>query len=434
MTLDELPQACAARWYRSRARAGTAPGPPGDLAAFYASDGGCRRLVDDRVAALRSSRPSVDRDAALARWLEWLARSGGPARRDRLAEAAGLAARAAAVAARRGDATDAAKDAARLARRARYLLDAHDAVAARPRFEPAPPRAVARLPRDAPRSAVAAALARGEPVVVEGGADAFLAENATRAAWAPAALAEALGDATAPLKIGGARDAWAGLRSAGDGARAADFLANLDAEERYLHDWSLTNTKLRWRVPRWVAADLFQRAKGDDLPFVDCWPSLFVGPAGTTSELHVDAVASHFCMGLLHGEKKWTIWRPADAAWLRPRFADGGDDPLFDGPGDDGAPAPYEATQTPGDLLFVPGGAPHRVANVAATVGVAANFVDASNRDRAAAAIAALPDPGAAELARQLLELDVDDAPPDRHASWAEFKGARARKRGRAEG
>ena len=101
MTLDELPQACAARWYRSRARAGTAPGPPGDLAAFYASDGGCRRLVDDRVAALRSSRPSVDRDAALARWLEWLARSGGPARRDRLAEAAGLAARAAAVAARR---------------------------------------------------------------------------------------------------------------------------------------------------------------------------------------------------------------------------------------------------------------------------------------------------------------------------------------------
>ena len=26
----------------------TAPGPPGDLAAFYASDGGCRRLVDDR--------------------------------------------------------------------------------------------------------------------------------------------------------------------------------------------------------------------------------------------------------------------------------------------------------------------------------------------------------------------------------------------------
>ena len=34
-------------------------------------------------------------------------------------------------------------------------------------------------------------------------------------------------------------------------------------------------------------------------------------------------------------------------------------DPLFDGPGGDGAPAPYEATQTPGDLLFVPGGAPH---------------------------------------------------------------------------
>ena len=102
----------------------------------------------------------------------------------------------------------------------------------------------------------------------------------------------------------------------------------------------------------------------------------------TFGELHVDAVASHFCMGLLHGEKKWTIWRPADAAWLRPRFADGGDDPLFDGPGDGGAPAPYEATQEPGDLLFVPGGAPHRVANVAATVGVAANFVDATNRDR----------------------------------------------------
>ena len=36
----------------------------------------------------------------------------------------------------------------------------------------------------------------------------------------------------------------------------------------------------------------------------DSWPSLFVAPAGLTSELHVDSFGSNFWMALLEGKKR----------------------------------------------------------------------------------------------------------------------------------
>jgi hypothetical protein len=44
------------------------------------------------------------------------------------------------------------------------------------------------------------------------------------------------------------------------------------------------------------------------LPFVDSWPSLFVGPSGSCSGLHIDAFGSNFWMALLQGHKKWTLF------------------------------------------------------------------------------------------------------------------------------
>lgn len=36
----------------------------------------------------------------------------------------------------------------------------------------------------------------------------------------------------------------------------------------------------------------------------DSWPSLFIAPAGITSELHVDAFSSNFWMALFEGKKR----------------------------------------------------------------------------------------------------------------------------------
>jgi Flp pilus assembly protein TadG len=44
------------------------------------------------------------------------------------------------------------------------------------------------------------------------------------------------------------------------------------------------------------------------LPFVDSWPSLFVGPSGSRSGLHIDAFGSNFWMALLQGAKNWTLF------------------------------------------------------------------------------------------------------------------------------
>ena len=65
------------------------------------------------------------------------------------------------------------------------------------------------------------------------------------------------------------------------------------------HDWSLPRGAVellaRVNVPKWCADDLLQRCAGDDLPYCDTWPSLFVGAQGTRSATHVDAAATHFC-------------------------------------------------------------------------------------------------------------------------------------------
>ena len=60
------------------------------------------------------------------------------------------------------------------------------------------------------------------------------------------------------------------------------------------------------------------------------WPSLFISPAGLSSELHVDAFASHFFMVLLEGRKRWTFF-PAEAVpHLRPALEQpDGIDPVF---------------------------------------------------------------------------------------------------------
>jgi hypothetical protein len=95
-----------------------------------------------------------------------------------------------------------------------------------------------------------------------------------------------------------------------------------------------------------------------------------------------------------------------------------------------------DLTLTKGQVLLVPGGAPHRVVNGdgGPSVAVAGNFVDASNAKAAIADLilmagrraGAPPERGCATAARGLAELDLEgemgsDSPPVAHCvPWAE--------------
>ena len=103
--------------------------------------------------------------------------------------------------------------------------------------------------------------------------------------------------------------------------------------------------------------------------------------AGTNSGLHIDAFASHFWMYLISGEKKWTFYPPDAEGHLQPMFYDSMD-PVFKATDVDNVPS-YCVHLKPGQLLFVPGGSPHKVDNVKDSVAVSGNFVNETNIDEA---------------------------------------------------
>ena len=391
----DLPEAVLARWQRRQVREGRTNADTSDL---------CRSEIEK----LRGQRPSIDRDASLALWLEHTTRNSS-GRRDALEEAASLLTRAAAIAERR-DQYDGLDDLRRWRRRVCYLRDCATARAP----EPAATEAVPRLGADASAAAVAAFLARGEPVVVEGGADACVIN---RDAWAPVALAASLGAKSAPLKAADApfsEESWAGLGTKGQLPLGA-FLERPD-EGLYLHDWSLPRNAPEalldeLRTPRWLRGDLLRRC-GVDVPYAGTWPSLFVGAPGTRSACHVDSGSLHFAMALVHGgAKKWRVWRREDAAFLFPRFAVSADDVLFDAARAGAAKPRWVVRQKPGDLVFVPSDCPHAVDNDGVTVGIATNFVDGSNVGAVAASLADAGDAASLRLRQRLLALAGESAP-----------------------
>ncbi|KAJ8609826.1 hypothetical protein CTAYLR_008128 [Chrysophaeum taylorii] len=319
-------------------------------------------FVVEKIAALRRSRPSVPRDISLARWLEYLSRSEAE-NEDRLCEALGLLERAVAVASKTRRVP---RCWLRDVRRLRLLLAA---AAAGPR--PAVATRVVPIV-SAEEACLGRFLRLGTPVLVRGGGDVVFGSRR----WTLETLFDELPpDAVAEIKEP-APGRWAGLEVRRTCA-ARDFVA---APRGYLHDWSLPRHAPGLldgiSIPRWIAGDYLQRC--GETPYAGAWPSLFVGPQGTRSALHVDAHATHFAMALASGAKDWRVW-PADRApFLGPRFSDTSEDLLFD---DDDRPAPFEITQLPGDLIVVPSNCPHAVDNADTTVALAINFVNATNAD-----------------------------------------------------
>ena len=199
-----------------------------------------------------------------------------------------------------------------------------------------------------------------------------------------------------------------------------DLLAAGDAQGMYLYDTPLAS-KLpelleHWRVPRYFSHCFLQKTR---LPhaYLRSWPTAFVGARGTTSPVHVDRWHSHFWMVQVAGRKRWTIWPESDMPLLRPSWARGTLDPEFPAFGellqcpDAGLTRPVEAVVEAGEVLFVPGGCPHRVENLAESISFAGNFVDDSNLEAVLADQCALAHryPEAGELHAALDEVDWSD-------------------------
>ena len=149
------PQAVLARWKRQEIREGRLT-----AGEDVEDDERCKKMCRAEIDKLRRQRPSIDRDALLALWLEHATRNDAD-RRDALEEAADLLTRATAIAERRFNlygVNDLRRpeasldDLRRWRRRVCYLRDCATA----PMPEPAKTEAVPRLDKDASAAAVAA--------------------------------------------------------------------------------------------------------------------------------------------------------------------------------------------------------------------------------------------------------------------------------------
>ena len=230
------------------------------------------------------------------------------------------------------------------------------------------------------------------------------------------------------------------------GAARSSRRSSCEKSPGYLHDWSIPrhapSLLPQIAIPIQFADDLLQGARRyEEGLYVDTWPSLFIGPEGSRSCLHVDSFASSFWMKLFEGRKDWLIWPSNETCLLSPSYFEGSMDPIFDaieveellkrggggsggggGDGDggkDGLAAPnaavcralqthpWRATLMPGEVLFVPSGCPHRVVNLDDTLALSANFVGEYHAEASIAELELSPDLQAKSLARALrLELN----------------------------
>lgn len=134
------------------------------------------------------------------------------------------------------------------------------------------------------------------------------------------------------------------------------------------------------RVPAFFADDMLLRYYN-----LTAWPTLIAGPQGTRSGLHRDTHDFPFYMAMFSGRKQWRILS-SEAGSRRayePYF-----DPATNGFGFDpfapdmrrfpalGEVAVYDHVLEPGQLLYIPSGAPHAAFNLEDTIAISGNYLD----------------------------------------------------------
>ena len=211
------------------------------------------------------------------------------------------------------------------------------------------------------------------------------------------------GQKRAAVNLGGSQMAAACEVAGVEVMTLAELAARVESRSTpaaYLYDCSLPlkvpQLCERVGVPAYFSHDWLQRTRSLHA-FSRSWPSLFVGATGTRSSLHIDQWKGHFWMAQLSGAKRWTIFHPDDAWCLSPSWDAAAPrlEPIFPSLDEmEASPEQYpllrlarrvDLTLRAGEVLLVPGGAPHRVRNGASdadgdvSVAIAAELADASN-------------------------------------------------------
>lgn len=196
---------------------------------------------------------------------------------------------------------------------------------------------------------------------------------------------------------------WARLEPVGN-MTIEKFYSEIDASGNmsngYMHDQNLQkkcpNLLNDIIIPKWFSQDLMQRTKSNSMNrywngYRDYWPSLFVGPGGSTmSYLHADWCDTHAWMGLMSGQKHWRIVPASNRSLLYESSIKMNTFPtdIFT-PNYDKYPTMrhvtvYDGILAPNEIIFIPSASAHQVRNLPGetTVAIAMNYVDIANVDQ----------------------------------------------------
>eukprot|EP01041_Mallomonas_annulata_P005374 gene5374-10742_t len=294
-------------------------------------------------------------------------------------------------------------------------------------------------------------------------------------------ISNTIGQCTVPLRRAMSQSVeWAQQESAGN-MKLIDFISSIEsgtAGDKYLVDWSLSQHApailSHLHIPRYFSSDLLQLSPAGSI-YRSSWPSLFIGPKGTQSKLHVDSFGSHFWMLLLSGRKKWVFYPKDETCLLYPSYDHSFDphfryDPLSNRsntnhnitvqnkaesatathtalatdhhPSDVTCPLskyshPYEVILNPGELLFVPAGSPHCVLNLDDTLAISGNDIDETNLEYAISqlSLSGLLCPRSKDLADCLSKITksdisfVQETMNEELVTWDDFKHRPRRRR-----
>ena len=108
------------------------------------------------------------------------------------------------------------------------------------------------------------------------------------------------------------------------------------------------------------------------------WRWLYIGPAGSRSDLHVDVANSSAWNVVISGAKDWLFYPPEQAPYLYDGCVDAyapdlEECPLFS------QASPLHAVTRPGEILFTPSGWWHQAYNLEPCIAVTENFCDETN-------------------------------------------------------
>jgi len=230
---------------------------------------------------------------------------------------------------------------------------------------------------------------------------------------------------------------WGNLYKDKEATNVGDFIEQVKkgtAGNSYLFDWGIAahcpSMLKTYTVPKYFATDFFQRVPDEmwqDGGYKHSWPSLFIGTGDTRSGLHIDAVQSHFWMGMISGRKRWGVVTADHVPYLYPTVdaATFDIEDIFDV---DVTKWPlvskatiWETILGPGDLIFVPGGAAHQIRNLDTIISISMNFVDEENFDRS---VSLLSDKSYGEVASFMKSKAFQRGVPShqRDLHWEEFK------------